>query len=75
MTYRDYQRTAQGFSRGMVTVGAIIMLVCVGFLTVYWWQQGRWFWVVLGILLLIVDIAMVVLTYRKAKMTPPSNDG
>ena len=75
MTYPDYQRTAQVFSRGLVTVGAIIMLVCVGFLTVNWWQDGRWFWVVLGIVLIIVNIALVVLTYRKARMTPPTNDG
>ncbi|GAA1482088.1 hypothetical protein GCM10009624_25280 [Gordonia sinesedis] len=75
MTYRDYQRTAQGVSRGMVIVGGIIMLVCVGFLTVSWWQEGRWVWVVLGILLIVVDIALVILTFRKPSLTPPGSGG
>lgn len=71
MTYRDFQRTATGFSRGMVVVGGIIMLVCVAMLTVYWWQQHRWVWVGMGIVLIVVDVGMVALTFRKAKLSPP----
>ncbi|WLP88962.1 hypothetical protein [Gordonia sp. NB41Y] len=71
MTSHDFQRTAQGFSRMMVTVGAIILMVCVGFLTYTWWRDGRWLWVALGIALIVVNIAMLVMTYRKAKLTPP----
>lgn len=71
MTNHQFQSAAQGFSRVMVTLGAIIVMVCVGFLTVMWWQDGRWLWVALGIILILVNIVMLVMTYRKAKFTPP----
>ncbi|MEP9392025.1 hypothetical protein ABLE92_18245 [Gordonia sp. VNQ95] len=74
MTNHQFQSAAQGFSRGMVTVGAIILMVCVGFLTYTWWRDGRWVWVALGIILILVNIMMLVMTYRKAKLTPPPGD-
>lgn len=72
MTDHHFQSAAQSFSRGMVTVGAIIVMVCVGFLTYMWWRDGRWLWVGLGIVLIVVNIVMLVLTYRKARLVPPA---
>ncbi|RPA58955.1 hypothetical protein EF294_14005 [Gordonia oryzae] len=72
MTDHHFQSAAQTFSRGMVTIGAIIVMVCVGFLTYIWWRDGRWLWVTLGIALIVVNIAMLVMTYRKARLTPPA---
>ncbi|MFT4126242.1 MAG: hypothetical protein QM662_08435 [Gordonia sp. (in: high G+C Gram-positive bacteria)] len=74
MTGPDFQRAAQGFSRTMVTVGAIIVMVCVGFLTYTWWSDGRWVWVGLGIALIVVNIAMVILTFRKGRLRPPADE-
>ena len=37
-----------------------------------WWRDGRWLWVTLGIVLIVVNIAMLVMTYRKARLTPPA---
>lgn len=54
----------------MVTVGAIIMLACIGYLTVTWWRDERWLWVALGVALIVVNIALVFLTYRKARLAP-----
>ncbi|MGC4933541.1 hypothetical protein ACLQ3C_07645 [Gordonia sp. DT30] len=71
MTDHHFQSAAQGFSRAMVTIGAIIVMVCVGFLTYMWWQDGRWLWVTLGIVLIVVNIVMLIMTYRKARLTPP----
>ncbi|MFT4044062.1 MAG: hypothetical protein QM673_12955 [Gordonia sp. (in: high G+C Gram-positive bacteria)] len=64
----DIARTARGFSRGMVVLGGLVLVVCVGFLTAYWWGEGRWLWVVLGIAVIAVNIAMIVMTFRKPRV-------
>jgi len=78
VTYGSFHSTAQGFSRGMTIVGSIILMVCVGLLTVTWWRDGRWLWVVIGIAIIGVNIALIFLQFRKAKLAPkpaPDADG
>ncbi len=74
MTYGSFQQTAQGFSRGMTIVGSIILMVCVGLLTITWWRDGRWLWVAIGIGIIVVNIALIFLQFRKAKLQPRPAD-
>jgi len=74
VTSPQFQRAAQGFSRGMVIFGSVVLMVCVGLLVVNWWNNHQWLWVVLGIAIIVVNIAMVALTFRKAKLAPPIPD-
>ncbi|MGV9712634.1 hypothetical protein ACWDTI_18460 [Gordonia sp. NPDC003424] len=67
----DFQRGAQSFSRGMTIVGSIILMICVALLTVNWWNEGRWVWVAIGIAIIIVNIALVFLQFRRRKFPTP----
>ncbi|MFW0786620.1 hypothetical protein AAFP35_19165 [Gordonia sp. CPCC 206044] len=71
MFNNDFQRGAQSFSRGMTIVGSVVLMVCVALLTVNWWREGRWVWVVIGIAIVAVNIALIFLQFRKRKLTPP----
>lgn len=71
MTGPQIQQAAQGFSRWMVTIGGVILIVCVGLLTYTWWLDGRWGWVILGVALIVVNVVMIAMTFRKARLTPP----
>ncbi|MGC4961182.1 hypothetical protein ACPXCG_11890 [Gordonia sp. DT218] len=71
MINNDFQRGALGFSRGMTIVGSVILMVCVALLTVNWWREGRWLWVVIGIAIVVVNIGLIFLQFRRRKLTPP----
>ncbi|MCH5644549.1 MULTISPECIES: hypothetical protein [unclassified Gordonia (in: high G+C Gram-positive bacteria)] len=75
MTYHQYQRNAQNFASILTIVGAIILMVCVGALTYTWWRDGRWLWVALGIAIIVVNIALIYLQFRRRKLTPPVVEG
>lgn len=72
----DFQRGAQSFSRGMTIVGSVILMVCVALLTVNWWREGRWVWVAIGIAIVLVNIGLVFLQFRRRKFatTPHRTD-
>lgn len=74
MINNDFQRGAQAVSRGMTIFGSAILMVCVALLTVSWWRDGRWVWVGIGIAVVVVNIAFVVLQFRRKPLTPPVVD-
>ena len=59
----------------MVAFGAILVMVCVGYLTYTWWRDGRCVWVALGIILIIVNIALLIVSNRKVPAPKPSAGG
>ncbi|GAB89285.1 hypothetical protein [Gordonia rhizosphera] len=74
MMNNDFQRGALTFSRGMTIFGSVILMVCVALLTVNWWNEGNWLWVAIGIAIVMVNIALVFLQFRRRKLTPPRAD-
>lgn len=73
----DFQRGAQSFSRGMTIVGSVIVMICVGLLIVNWWNESRWGWVAIGIAIILVNIALIFLQFRRRKFPSaraPRND-
>ncbi len=74
MMNNDFQRGALTFSRGMTIFGSVILMVCVALLTVNWWNEGNWLWVAIGIAIVLVNIALVFLQFRRRKLTPPKAD-
>lgn len=76
MSFNNMQRTAQGFSEWMTVVGSVILIACVTLLTVNWWNEQRWLWVVVGIAIIVVNIALIFLQFRKRKLapTPPADE-
>ncbi|MEO9326368.1 hypothetical protein [Gordonia aurantiaca] len=64
----DFARGAQTVSTTMTTIGAAILIVCLGWLTVDWWRDGRWFWVAVGIAIIVVNIVLIVMQFRRRRM-------
>ncbi len=64
-TGRDFSRSAQTFSMTLTIVGATILIFCIGWLTVGWWQDGRWFWVAVGIAVVIVNVVLIAMQLRR----------
>ncbi|MGP3707785.1 hypothetical protein [Gordonia paraffinivorans] len=64
----DFARGAQTVSTTMTMVGATILIVCLGWLTVDWWRDGRWFWVAVGIAIIAVNIVLIVMQFRRRRM-------
>ncbi|UOG19904.1 hypothetical protein MTX80_11465 [Gordonia amicalis] len=63
----DFSRGAQTLSTTMTGIGAAILIVCLGWLTVDWWRDGRWFWVAVGIAIIVVNIVLIVLQIRRQR--------
>ncbi|MDJ0028080.1 hypothetical protein QM583_13400 [Gordonia alkanivorans] len=61
----DFSRGAQTLSTTMTSIGAAILVVCIGWLTVGWWQDGRWFWVAVGIAVIVVNIVLIGMQLRR----------
>ncbi len=64
----DFARGAQTVSTTMTMVGATILIVCLGWLTVDWWRDGRWFWVAVGIAIIVVNIVLIAMQFRRRRM-------
>ncbi len=70
VTYSEMQRTAAGVSMAMTVVGSIILIGCVGYLSIGWFVDGRWGWGLVGIAMILVNLAMVFLQFRKRRLAP-----
>ncbi|HMS74852.1 hypothetical protein [Gordonia sp. (in: high G+C Gram-positive bacteria)] len=70
VTYSEMQRTAAGVSMAMTIAGSIILIGCVGYLSIGWFADGRWGWGLVGIAMIVVNLAMVFLQFRKRKLAP-----
>nr|WP_223204829.1 hypothetical protein [Gordonia jinghuaiqii] len=49
----------------LTIVGATILIACIGFLTVGWWREGQWFWVAVGIAVVVVNIVLIAMQLRR----------
>lgn len=63
----DYARGAQTFSTILTVVGGAILALAIGYLTIGWWQEGQWFWVIFGIAVVLLNIAMIVVQLRRRR--------
>lgn len=67
MTNQDFARGVQKAGSGLTIVGAIVLVACVIYLTVGWWNDQRWGWVAVGIAVVLVNIVLVGLQFRRPK--------
>jgi hypothetical protein len=55
----------------MTVIGSLVLMICVALLSVSWANDGRWGWFVLGMAIIVVNIALVVYEVRpKPKPLP-----
>ncbi len=70
VTLSEMQRTAAGVSMAMTVVGSILLIGCVGYLSIGWFADGRWGWGIVGVAMILVNLAMVYLQFRKRRLAP-----
>ncbi len=53
-------------SKILTLIGSIILIGCVGYLMVGWWDDKRWAWIAVGIVVIVVNLGVVVVRLKPA---------
>lgn len=56
---------AQRIGGWFTVVGAALLIVFFGIQTALWWERQEWLWVVLGIFIIVIDLALIVQFFMK----------
>lgn len=56
---------AQRIGGWFTVVGAALLIVFFGIQTALWWERQEWLWVVLGIFIIVIDLALIVQFFVK----------
>ena len=56
---------AQRIGGWFTVVGAALLIVFFGIQTALWWEHQEWLWVVLGIFIIVIDLALIVQFFVK----------
>ncbi|GGF10148.1 hypothetical protein GCM10007298_02650 [Williamsia phyllosphaerae] len=59
------------FSKILTLIGSVILIGCVGYLMVGWWDEKRWAWLAIGVIVIAVNLGVVVV---RLKPTPKPRD-
>lgn len=51
-------------STSLTLLGSLILAICVGVLTVLWAMNGQWIWFVVGVLIILMNVALLVTELR-----------
>ncbi|MBT0567092.1 hypothetical protein [Williamsia sp. CHRR-6] len=62
---------ARGLSKIMILLGSLVMLGCVGYLMIGWWDDRRWFWIAVGVVVILANIGVLIAQFRP---TPKPRD-
>ncbi|SIR94457.1 hypothetical protein [Williamsia sterculiae] len=61
----------RGFSTALTLLGSVILIGCVGYLMVGWWDDKRWTWLILGVVVIAVNLALL---FTRLRPTPKPRD-
>ncbi|WP_299573090.1 hypothetical protein [uncultured Williamsia sp.] len=59
------------FANSLTLIGSVVLIGCVGYLTVGWWDDRRWGWVVIGAVVIVANLGVVAVRLRP---TPKPRD-
>lgn len=59
------------FANSLTLIGSVVLIACVGYLLGGWWDDRRWGWVVIGVVVIVANLGVVFVRLRP---TPKPRD-